>query len=470
MQTKITESTAQNILGRAPGKVLLKIPSGEFAGRSAALIQTSDGTIELFYADAPYSDWSAPIEIANDAIDETFSAAIDLSGNIHIVYTETSTEDLVSKKLSFVSGDWTVGSKVTVFDGSPSYFPTVGIEPSGLIWVTYTRINGGLYYIFVKSSNDDGASWGTGPTDAGTALSTGFTSAFSKLVIGPNEIYAIYSGSGSDLYFTKRAISGGSWSSAAIISSTGTFDSHFDIAVNTEGLLGVVYDNDQLRYREYDGINWGAVATIDSDGGIFPQINFFGNVPVIVYLHQFDSGQIEIKQTTKQTGMFSTPIVLDSRAKIFDNVTLYDSVSNSFADLTSESSSAPASDIIHPSSSVLVEEAGDSIYLGMQKKFRYLRLLLSTAGVGGSVNYSYWDGNVWKAFVPQGGNFNLDSSDRELILWSDFDSVPADWQQTPVDNVVRYWVRIKVDTAFTTPPVGSQITALSELLALSVRR
>jgi len=470
MQKKITETTAQFALGQAPGKKLVKVSSGEYAGRMAALIQTAAGTIKLYYADAPYTSWSGPITVATDAIDDSFAAAIDGTGNIHVVYSETSTEFLVTKKLSFSAGIWSVGSKVTIFNGNPSYFPTLAIEPGGRIWVCYTRINASLYYIYVKSSDDAGTTWGSGQADPGTALSNGFTVAFSKLVIGPNELYVIYTAQGTDLYFTKRAVSGGSWSSSVIISSTGNFDHHFDVAVNSEGLVGVVFDNDQLRFREFDGINWSAVATLDSSGGTFPQIDYFGNVPVVVYLHQFASGQIELMQTNKQTGEFSAPVILDTRAKQFDNVTLYDSVSNSYADLTSQSASATTADILHPSTSALVNAVGDSIFLGMTEKFRYIRCLLSTVGVGGSVNYSYWDGNVWKAFVPEGGNFNLNSTDKQLLLWTDFESQPSDWQQNPVDGVINFWVRIKVDTAYSTAPVGSQITALADILAITVRR
>jgi hypothetical protein len=47
--------------------------------------------------------------------------------------------------------------------------------------------------------------------------------------------------------------------------------------------------------------------------------------------------------------------------------------------------------------------------------------------------------------------------------------MPEDWQETVVNGAVRYWVRIKVDTGFSTAPIGTQITAISELAALSVR-
>lgn len=470
MQKKITDTTAAYGLGMAPGKKLLKVKSGAYSGRMAALVQTSAGTIELYYADAPYTSWSTPIEIATDAVDNAFSAAMATNGDIHIVYTETSTEYLATKKLTFADGTWSVGSKVTIYNSDPAYYPTVAIESGGIVWVSYTRINGALYYVYVKSSEDDGAIWGSGAGDAGTALSSGVISAFSKLVIGPNELYVIYTAAGTDLFFTKRTLSGGSWSSATVISGTGNFDEHFDIAVNSEGILGVVYDNDQMRYREYDGINWGATATIDSDSGTFPQLTFFKNVPVIVYLHEYATGQIELKQTSKQTGTFATPEILDIRSSQFTNVTLYSSGSNTFEDLTTESASDTTADVVHTTTSALVDSIGDSIYLGLSKKFRYVRMLLSTAGVGGAVNFSYWDGAVWKAFVPASGSYHLDSADKELILWSDFDSMPADWQQTAVNEQVKFWVSISVATAFSTAPIGSQITALSNLLALSVRR
>lgn len=469
MQRKISESTAQFVLGTAPGKKILKVPGGEYAGLMAAIFQTSAGTIELFYAEAPYSNWSSAITIVSDAIDDAFAAAMDSTGNIHIVYSESGTEHLVTKKLTFADGIWTVGSKVTIFDGDPGHFPSVAIETGGRIWVIYTRTNGGLQFVYVKSSDDDGANWGAGVGDPGTALSSGLSAAFSKLVIGPNDLLAVFTADGVDLYFTRRAVSGGSWSSAVVIAGSGNFDSHFDAAVNSEGLFGVVFDNDELRYREYNGINWGAVVTIDPDGGTFPQVQFFDNVPVVTYLHQYGSAQIELKYATKQSGVFSTPLVLDSRAKIFDSVTLYDSISNSYAEVTLESSNADAADIVHPSSGALVSAVDDALYVGMLKKFRYIRFLFSTAGTGGSVNYSYWDGNVWKAFIPQGGNYNFDSADKELILFEDFKSVPDDWQQNQVNDVVRFWVRIKVETSFSTAPVGSQITALSKLLSLSVR-
>ncbi len=470
MQKKITESTAQNGLGIATGKLLLKVPPGAYAGRMAVLIQTAAGQIKLYYADSPYTAWSAPATVVTDAVDDAFSAAIDSNGNIHIVYTETSTEYLVTKKLSFSAGVWSVGSKVTIYNGNPSYYPTVAIETGGNIWVCYTRINGPIYYIYAKSSTDGGATWGSGIGDAGDSISSGDTSAYAKFIIGPNDLFVVYTASGSDLYFSQRPISGGSWTTPFNLASTGNFDEHLDVAVSSEGLLGTVYDNDQLIYKEYDGNNWGTAITLDGSGGTFPQIIFFDNVPVVTYLQAFETGQIKLLQSNRQSGTFSSPVVLDSRADVVDKLTVYDSVSTTYADLTTEAASSTSADVFHPSSSALVKAVGDEVYIGLDKKFRFLRFILSTAGVGGTINYSYWDGTVWKAFTPQSGNYDLDATDEEVILWTDFESVPADWQLSSVNGNVFFWVRLKVDSVFTTAPVGSQITALSNLLAISVGR
>jgi hypothetical protein len=138
--------------------------------------------------------------------------------------------------------------------------------------------------------------------------------------------------------------------------------------------------------------------------------------------------------------------------------------------LTSEATSGVTADAYHPNSSALVEDSGDIAYLGMDQKFRYVKFLLSTAGAGGTVVYSYWDGSNWMAFTPTGGNFALDATDKDLLLWDDYVSIPDDWQKKLVNGQTRFWVKIEVDSSFTTGPVGSQITAASDLQAFIVRR
>ncbi|MFH1374629.1 MAG: hypothetical protein ABII79_12615 [bacterium] len=469
MQKEVTQTTGSSPLGLAPGRKLLQVSSGQYAGRLVAILQTAAGEIKYSYADRPYNSWSSLTTIATDATDQPCDCIMDGNGHVHVVYSESSTEYLVTRKLTFSGGSWNVGSKVTVYNGNTSRYPSLDIESGGKLWVSWTH-NGGVQYIHVKSSTDAGATWGSGPSDAGDVLTSGASSAYTKVLVGPGDIFVVYANGGIYLSVRSRPISGGSWTSETNIATGTSFDHHFDAAFSTDGSLGVAYDHGQLKYREYDGSNWGAIITLDSDGGDYPQLLFNDNVPAVLYLSSLASDQITIKYTTRSTGSFSTPTILDTRAQPFDSVTLYDASAAVYDDLTDVAGDGTTADVFHSSSSVLVGDGGDVIYLGMDQKFRYVKFLLSTAGSGGTVVYSYWDGSHWQVFTPAGGNFALDSTDRDLLLWADYDSMPDDWQKHLVDGQSRFWVKIEVVSSFTTGPVGSQITAASDLQAFIVRR
>ena len=108
--------------------------------------------------------------------------------------------------------------------------------------------------------------------------------------------------------------------------------------------------------------------------------------------------------------------------------------------------------------------------LGMEEKFRYLRLVLDITGAGGTVFFSYWNGSNWTEFTPEGGVYNFDSLDRQLVLWDDYLSIPSDWQKNGVNGVNLYWLKAEVRSSYTTAPRGSTITAKTTIKALNVRR
>lgn len=471
MQKKIIETTATYPLGLATGSKLLKVTSGQYSTRLVAVIQTTAGEIKYSWADRPYVSWSTPVTIASDAADQPCDSVIESDGDVHVIYTESSTSLLVTKKLTFSGGGWTVGSRVTIYNGTGAYFPSVTVEAEGKLWVSWSHLNLGSYYLHVKSSSDGGATWGSGPSDAGDEISNAASSLFSKTVVGLSDVFVVYSHDDSTLSVRSIPVAGGSWTDAVdLASSSGDFDEHFDAAVSDSGLVAVAYDQGAMKYREYDGAVWGPVIALDSGEGQSVQLLFKANVPVVVYLSQFASGQQRLMYTSRQTGSFGAPAPLDGGADTFDDVLVYDTASSTYNDLSVAAASATPADVFHASSSTLMKELGDAVYLGMDRKFRYLRVLLSTSGVGGSVNYSYWNGSAWVAFTPAAGLYHFNTSDRELLLWNDYDSTPADWQKKAFETSERYWIRIQVAVAFTTGPVGSQITSISDLKALSVRR
>jgi len=470
MQEKILNTTAVNGLGYPTERMLLKVKSGQYTGRLIAILQTAASELKYTYADYPYASWSSPTTIASDASDQPYDCIMDEDFNIHLVYSETSTDYLVTRKLSFINGLWSVGSKVTIYNGATSYYPSLAIETSGKLWVGWTKKIGGVRTPHVKSSSDGGSTWGSGASDAGTALTGGASSAYVKLIIDNSDIHAVYTEATVIIAIRSLPISGGSWTTEYSISSGNYLLEHFDLALASDMRIGVVWDDQAIKYSEFNGDSWSAISTVNADGGIYPQLSFSVNVPMVLYLSEFANDQKIIMYSARQSDVFSTPAVLDGRAKQFDAVILYEITSSAYEDLTTESSSAATGDIIHSESSAMAKSSGDIIYLGMHEKFRHLNILLSTAGSGGTVSYSYWDGNNWNAFTPAGSGYNLDSTDNDLLLWEDFNNIPQDWQKRIVNNETRLWLKIEVTSTYSTAPVGSQITAISNINALIIRR
>lgn len=472
MFKRISTSTASTPLGLPSQTKLFEVASGQYRGRKVALVQTSSGEIRMTWADPPFVSWSALQTVADDAADQPFDAAMDASGNIHVVYTESAGNDLHTCMVSFAGGSFEVGPAVTVFSLYESFNPSLAIEPSGKIWVAWARKSSGSYYLQAKASTDGGAIWGSGPTDGGDVLSAAVSLLYPRLVCDAADIYVIYSQDGDKISTRHRQVAGSSWDAAVdIATSPGNMDQHFDAALSQSGLLGVVWDEAGLKYRQFDSAAWDAVVELDGVSADWPQIRFEGNAPVVTWLSTQAAGQCRLMYCDRRTGLFSSPMGLDPAAGFLDKVLLYHFGSFNYADVTAECSDAASADVYHPSSGAMVKDAYDCLCLGMDHPFRFLRVLLSTAGSGGTVAWSYWNGVGWVAFTPSSGAYHLDEIDKEVVLWEDYESIPDDWQKAAVDgDTPRFWIRAQVESSYTAPPVGSRITASSNLTAASVRR
>ncbi|MBN1211419.1 MAG: hypothetical protein JXA92_02470 [candidate division Zixibacteria bacterium] len=470
MQKNITATSSITGLGESLGRKLFKVSGGQYYDRLAAIVQTGPNDIKLAYADRPYSSWSEWQSVADDCDEGAFDCLMDSAGNIHVVYTEQTTLALVTKKLLFSSGGWAVGSKVTIYDGSGCYSPSANIEPGGDLWVSYSRLISPNKQVYAKSSSDGGASWGSGSSDPGVQISATALYAYSRVVMGLNDIHIIYTLGGTQLSIRSRPLTGGDWTSAYTLATGNGLTYNFDAAVGPDGLLAVVFSHDDLQYREYDGSNWGAIVTLAAGSKESPQVLFRQNIPVIVFLDTWAGSQKTIKYIDRQTGVFSAPQILDPHARPFDGVILYDKVSESYADRTDQAQSATAADVYHPASGCLLKSSGDIIYLGMDDRFRYVEFTLSTPGGGGTVGYSYWDGSNWTAITPTGDNPYLDAAGVALVLWSDYAAFPVDWQKRIVNGENRFWVKIEVASAYTTGPVADRVAAVSFIEKIIFRR
>ncbi|MBN2227099.1 MAG: hypothetical protein JW763_07010 [candidate division Zixibacteria bacterium] len=466
MRTYLTNSTAAFKAGISPGINVFKVTTGPHAGRMVILMQTSSSEIKLSYADFPYTVWSTPSVILSDCADFTFDAVMDNTGHVFCVYTLNSTHDLVCRRLGFSGGGWTAETLRTIYSSDDNYYPSLALDVSGHLWVAWTRIVSGSAYLNVKSSADNGVSWGVGASDAGETLTSGASSAYAKCLTFGSYLYVLYTLGGTVLACRRRHADGGVWDGAVELAGGTALDHNFDASISRNGQLGVAYDDNAIRFREFDGVSWSGIVEIDSVAGDFPQITYFKNTPYVTYLREFGSGQSQAVYSRRLTDSFSTPLVLDNGKVALDGVLCYHAASGTYDDLTSAAGDSVSGDICHGESSAMVQNVGDAMYIGHGRPFHYVKILLASSGVGGTVLWQYFNGQDWVSFTPSGGACHLDSPNRELLLWDDYQSLPSDWQPCPVNNRRLYWIRIAVSASFTTAPVGTQITSVPNAEAL----
>jgi hypothetical protein len=326
--------------------------------------------------------------------------------------------------------------------------------------------------VHAKSSTDDGATWGSGPSDPGTALTNGSASCYSQLIFQSPWIHCFYSDDSTLLAYRSFELSGAVWSSQQAIYTGSEIDDDFGADLSSDQKVGVVFPGScSLLYKEFDGSSWSGVFTVDENVPVSPTIEFFDITPFVFFAKNIGGGQNEVFYSYKEGDSFVTPSPFEEGQKPFETLFCYDhSATEKYADLTGEASDTTVADVYHPTSNALVKDTEDAFYVGMDRKFNLARMILSTAGITGQVSWQYWNGESWTGFVPFSGAYHLDSLDKMVVLWQDLSCAPSDWQQCPVNGVSKFWVRVLVTTDFTTAPVGTQITAVPEAKYLNVIR
>ncbi len=465
MQKLLDTVSSQYATGLPEQSKIFEIKSGPYTGRVIAIYPQTANSIVFRWADFPYESWSAATTIVTNSADYPASAFMDSSFNIYLAYTVQTTLALNMVKLSFTNGTWSAGSAQVIVSVGENYYPSILKDSTNRLWVSWTYYDSAAvrYYVQVKSSTNEGVTWGTGPSDIGTALNSGSTVlVYSQLIFLPTYVYCVYSDNGNTLTYKRFEISGSSWSTATTIYSGSNISYNFEAAISSDNRLGVVFSaNSTLLYKEYDQNLWSGVFTLDSANPQTVSLQFFKNVPYVFYAKSIGTDQNQLFYTYKSSEIFITPLTLDLTNKTFDKVFCFDqSAGTQFQDKTAEAANSTTADVFHSISNALVKDLNDILYLRMDGKFNLVRFILSTSGITGQVSWQYWNGTTWFTFTPFSGAYHLDSSPKMVILWQDLLSAPSDWQQTAVNNVTKFWVRVLVSSGYTTAPIGTQITAV----------
>jgi hypothetical protein len=472
MQKLIDTVNSYYATGIQPQAKIFKVPSGQYLDRVIAIYPKTPNQLVYVWADPPYESWSDPVEIVTNSADYPCSAYMDSNGNIYLVYTQLSTLDLLELKMTFSGGSWSIGTVNTICNAGQNYYPSFTKDSLNRLWISWTYYDpvAERYFVHVKSSVNDGATWGSDPSDPGTALTNGTASCYSRLIFQSPYIHCFYSDDSTLLAYRSFELSGSVWSSQQTIYAGSTINDNFHVDLSSDHKVGIVFPGtSSLLYKEFDGNNWSGVFTVENSLPLSPTVKFFDTIPFVFWAKNIGTGQNQIFYSYKEGSSFVSSSPLEGGQKPFESVFCYDdSATNKFADRTTEAGNSTPADVCHPTSNSLVKDVEDALYLGMDQRFNLAKIILSTAGITGEVCWQYWNGASWTDFTPYSGAYHLDSLDKLMILWQDLSSVPSDWQQCPVNNVYKFWVRILVTTGFTTAPIGTQITAVPESKYLNV--
>ncbi|MEW5922406.1 MAG: hypothetical protein AB1746_00310, partial [Candidatus Zixiibacteriota bacterium] len=355
MQIFLADSTAISGAGISPEKKVFKINSGQYAGRIVILMQLSPTQVKLTYADPPYNSWVTPINILNDCADSPFDAVMDSENNIYLVYTLSADSKLACRKLGYFQGLWAVGDACIIYESDSNVNPSIEIQPPERLWVSWTRITSGGYYLNAKHSNDWGENWGNGPSSYGYEIASGVSSAWSRLQTMGSYMYIFYTIDGSRLSTRRKHVFIELWEDEEDIATGAGFDHNFDTAITADNRIGIVFDNGTMRYREFDGTRWSSIIEIDGDGGDFPQLRYFNNNPYIVYLSDFIGSQRRILCRRRPGGSFMDPEELAPSNRVFDKVFCYNSTYASYQDITAQAADDVAGDMYFPGTTALLK-------------------------------------------------------------------------------------------------------------------
>lgn len=466
MQKLIDTVSSFYATGIEPQAKLFKVAFGQYQDRLVVIYAQTANRLVYAWADPPYLSWSEPIDVADDSADFPPSAHMDSEGHIYVAYTQQTGLDLVELKMTFSQGIWTVGSVNTICSAGDNYFPSIIKDPNGDLWVSWTYYDAATerYYIHSKTSQDDGATWGTGPSDPGTCLTNGTGSCYSQLLFQSPYVRCFYSDDSTLLAYRSHHIQSSGWDSQENIYSGSAIDDNFCAGLSADNKVGIVFPGtSSILYKEFDGNSWSGVFTVDTCVPESASVRFLKDTPYAFFAKNVGGGQNQLFYSCKDGSSFTSPLPFEPGQSAFDAVFCYDdSASTEYSDRTAQAADSTPADVFHPTSGGLVKDVDDACYLGMGAKFNQARIILSTAGIGGQVSWQYWNGESWTDLAPQSGSYHLDSEEKTVMLWQDLNSVPADWQMCPVNAVSQFWIRSLVITPFATAPVGSQITAVPQ--------
>lgn len=478
-------------------------------GHNDRSLVTSDGTIHAFltvgsqgylcggvsktgllwfYSLDQGATWTCGAQVfANNTV--TADAIKDASDNIYIATSlpnpgAANNNDVNFIKLTKGTGStWTLGSAHIVFDGNTTVghaYGSIALDSANRLWIATRYFDGTNYQIALKTADTltptSSSDWTLSSATFVTPTTNNNFNIPKFLHFGSNlALFYNNEGNGGQISWRTRADSDAvdSWSSEAELTNLNiSSNSAFSVAVDANDLLHLLYNETSgaVQYRNFNGTDWSTpvqLGTSITNGSTLLKIVADGSQVVAVYgdASNLDANLAGSKRLAYRIGQspfgetdFSAAETLAAAQEPFDQV--WKSVSSVFSDQTAVANSSTAADFTFPTAT------NDALYFGKTEEFDTLSWVLSTAGVGGTITWQYWNGSSWANLsVAASSNPNFTSTTG----WLSF-TAPNDWATTSLnsESTAYYYVRALLSGGFSGAAVATQLVPIINMQNLEV--
>lgn len=453
------------------------------------IVRAASGTLAMVYQKgSPASSAGLSLVVSRDngqtwpeslrlvAISNVFGdVARGANDDLYVVHSRNGDSLSASADVGFLklryqpaSDNWGIERQSVVFDSASTtaaYNAVVAWDGTTL-WTAYRFRDSAGFRIVVKYSTDDGATWQEAITADAPGPDADETATFVQF---GNRLALIYYHQNVEFRWRWRFTGDApdQWEPSELIyrvTQNLPSKSSYSAVADDAGRIHLLFASKGTQYMRFDGLRWDSAPVLLDAAGTNPKVGTDGTRVRGVWEQAVGSSQSRIvwrdyDPDTSTWGAIS--LLSDPSEAVPARAWCYSAAFASFQDVTVPAGNSKGGDVKHPQTTVMLDGADDTLYIGQETPFHYLSVQLKIAGTGGQVAWEYWNGGGWVAFVPHSGAYHFLTKSAQMHLWESLPSVPADWQQTSVGTgELLYYVRARVVTPFATRPVGSQITSI----------
>jgi len=263
------------------------------------------GNYDIYYSRSEDggATWSARINLSSTSVTSYYPCiALDSSGNINVAWKEDNTGEIFFRRSQDNGTGWSAAVNISNTAGN-SDGPKIVVDSSGNINVAWGDFDPGNSDIYFTRSADNGATWSQVKNIYPSTVGSHYPDIAVDNSGNINVAWLEDTPTDVEIYFSRSTDNGATWSQVKNISNNSSYSSDPEIAVDSDGNINVVWSDNSpgifdifFSRSTNNGAGWSTAVNISSNAAncYYPDIalDSAGNINV-VWSH-YDSGNYDI--------------------------------------------------------------------------------------------------------------------------------------------------------------------------------